>query len=359
MAKDVETVPPGKAAVAGRLCNFVTAKSVLLPSHRQWLDSAVIPAIRKSPNPWVDIFGYASRLGDAQYNKQLSDARCKAVVKYIKDAAPRTAFPQQFGYGESRSTGGDRDNDGYWRAVELYVYAFGKPPDPKPRPPEPQILDEWFVTDFSGKSESVVVALGYSAMMGRITFTRADGTSYTGAIGLFGLSAGVSPDLGKVPGLKQIFARFPALAQFLGGGLAKPLANDLLIWISRPGILQRIIAMTPGGLKLYGLLKDVLLGGSIAPDWAPSTAIGMVFPFRPPLSKLSFSGGCMCYALTGSIAIGSGGTYVLFFGYRGKLSEGDISLNHFNGCAIIAAAGAAIQFPSLGAAGTLYIGEIT
>ncbi|MDX3805969.1 MAG: hypothetical protein QHC89_06080 [Bosea sp. (in: a-proteobacteria)] len=363
MAKDIEPVAPGKATAAGRLCNFVTASSTLLPAHRLWLDKTVIPAIRNSPNPWVDIFGYASRLGDAGYNKSLSDARCKAVVIYIKAAAPRVSFPQQFGFGESRSTGGVQDNDGYWRAVELYVYAFGKPPGPgpKPRPPEPTIIDEWFVTKFSGHSESVIIMLGYSAMTGQITFTRADGTSYTGAIGLFGLSAGISLDLGKIPGLTKLFARFPALAQFLGGGLTGPLANDLLKWISRPGILQRIIALTPGGMKLYSLLKDILLGGSVAPDsdWFPSKAIGLVFPFRPPLNKLSFSGICMCYALTGSAAFGSGGTYILFFGYRGKLTDGDFSLSHFNGCAIIAAGGAAIQFPGLSAAGTLYIGEIT
>lgn len=381
MAKDVEPVAAGKATVAGRLCNFPTAKSTLLAGHRQWLDSTVIPAVKKSPNPWIDIFGYASHLGDAGYNKQLSDARCKAVVQYIKAAAPRVSFPQQFGYGESRSTGSAQDNDGYWRAVELYVYANGKPPGPgpgpgpkpkpqpgpnpgpgpapKPPPPSPQIIDEWFVTEFSGRGESVVLLLGYSAMTGKIKFTRADGTSYSGAIGLFGLSAGISPQLGKIPGLQKIFARFPALAQFLGGGLAAPLATDLLQWALKPGILQRIINVTPGGLRIYSLLKDILLGGSVAPEWAPSAAIGMVFPFKPPLGQMSFHGGCLCYALTGSVAIGSGGTYVLYFGYRGDLSKGEISLDHFNGCAIIAAAGAAIQFPTLGVAGTLYLGEIT
>ena len=143
MVKDIEPVQAGTATIAARLCNFKTAQSDPLYTHRQWLDANVIPAIRNSPNPWVDIFGYASRLGDPTFNKKLSDKRCAAVVQHIRSSVPRVSFPQQFGYGEDRSGGGVNDNDGFWRAVELYVYAAGRPsvPDkPKPPPPEPQVL---------------------------------------------------------------------------------------------------------------------------------------------------------------------------------------------------------------------------
>jgi hypothetical protein len=310
----------------------------------------------------VDVFGYASHLGDAGFNKQLADKRCSAVVQFIKAAVPNVSFPQQFGFGESRSGGGATDNDGYWRSVDVYVYAAGKPSGPPvpPKPPEPQVLDDWFVTEFSGRSESVVVTLGYSAMTGHITFQRADGTKYRGAIGIVGLSAGISLDPGKVPGLAALLKRFPALNQLLGGGA--PVANDLLKWMLRPGILQQIISKTPGGLRLYNMLvKAILGGGSVAPDWdwIPSAAIGMVFPFKPPLNTLSFYGSCMCYSLTGTVAIANGGTYVLFFGYRGNMYSSGFSMNNFTGCAIISQIGAQIQMPGLGAAGTLFVGEIT
>ncbi|PRH89586.1 hypothetical protein C5L14_03225 [Labrys okinawensis] len=135
MASDVEPINPGQASAAGRLCNFTTGQSRLLSSHIAWLDATVIPLLRNTANPWVDVFGYASRSGDAQFNKRLSDQRCQAVVDHIKAAVSGVSFPQQFGYGESQSGGRDNDNDGYWRAVELYVYATGRPPAPAPTPP--------------------------------------------------------------------------------------------------------------------------------------------------------------------------------------------------------------------------------
>jgi hypothetical protein len=308
MAKDIEPVDQGKATVAARLCNFKTAHSEILPAHRDWLKANVIPAIRNSPNPWVDVFGYASHLGDTAFNKTLSDKRCAAVVGYIRDSVSQVSFPQQFGYGESRSGGGVNDNDGYWRAVDLYVYASGKPsvPErPKPIPPTPEVVDDWFVTEFSGSSESVIIVLGYSAMTGHITFQRADNTKYRGSIGLFGLSAGVSYDPLSQSSLKAALARFPKLAQFLGMG--KPMGNDLLLWAIQPGILQRVIANAPGGMRLFKVLTDVIVGGSTAPEWMPSSAIGMVFPFKPPLSTLSFYGSCLCYAASGTAAIANFG----------------------------------------------------
>ncbi|MGA9918172.1 MAG: hypothetical protein WBR17_37085 [Paraburkholderia sp.] len=363
MAKDIEPVEAGKASSAGRLCNFVTGQYKLLPSHTKWLDEKVIPLVRNSPNPWVDVFGYASRLGDAQFNKRLSDQRCEAVVQYIKAAVPRVSFPQEFGFGESKSSGGVNDNDGFWRSVELYVYAMGRPPEPRPRPITPEITDEWFVTEFAGHTESLVVMLGYSVMTGNITFRRADSLQYRGAIGLVGLSLGLSLDIGKLPGMATILQRFPALLQWLGGGA--PLADEMLKKVMQPSILQRIIALTPGGMQIFNALKDLLAGGSVSlPDWAPSwlqetPAIGMVFPFAPPLTTLSFYGSCMCYGLTGTVLLGNFGTYLLFFGYRGNMYSTDFSLSRFKGCAIIAAGGAQLQIPGLAATGTLYAGEIT
>jgi len=40
-----------------------------------------------------------------------------------------------------------------------------------------------------------------------------------------------------------------------------------------------------------------------------------------------------------------GGTYLLFFGYRGNMYSTSFSIDHFNGCAIISAVGAQLQVP--------------
>jgi hypothetical protein len=355
MVKDIEPLPLGSATATARLCNFPTGHSSLLLSHKTWLTETAIKVIEKSPNPWVDLFGYASHLGNPVFNRQLSFRRCEEVVKFIKASAPKASFPQEFGFGDSKSAGDAKNDDGLWRAVDVYVYAHGKPPPPPP--PPPQIVDEWFVTEFSGRSESVVVVLGYAAFEGHITFERADGTKYRGAIGAFGLSAGISLDLGKMPGLSKLLARFPALAKFLGGG--GDLANDLLQKVMQPGLLQRLIARTPGGMAIYNALLKLSTGGAVAPGWAPSAAIGMVFPFKPPLSTTSFYGSCMIYSLTGTVLIANGGVYLLFFGYRGDMYSTSFSMDNFNGFAIISAVGAQVQIPGLGAGGTLYLGEIT
>ena len=105
-------------------------------------------------------------------------------------------------------------------------------------------------------------------------------------------------------------------------------------------------------------LLKLVSGGSVAPDWMPSRAIGMVFPFKPPLNTLSFYGSCICYSLTGTVAVGNGGAYLLFFGYRGDMYSTSFSMDKFNGCAIISAVGAQLQVPGLGASGTLSVGEI-
>jgi outer membrane protein OmpA-like peptidoglycan-associated protein len=57
-----------------RLCNFVTGQSFLLMSHQSELDK-ILEVIRKNPGYWVEIEGFASRAGDASFNKTLSEAR--------------------------------------------------------------------------------------------------------------------------------------------------------------------------------------------------------------------------------------------------------------------------------------------
>ena len=127
MAEDVQRITGTNAKVAARLCNFPTGTVILLPAHIKYLDQEVAPVIRQMQGAWVDMYGYASKLGKDEKNKLLSDQRINAVKQRISGYAKQVNFQIQEGLGETKSGSNEADNSGYWRAVEVYVYAF-KPP---------------------------------------------------------------------------------------------------------------------------------------------------------------------------------------------------------------------------------------
>lgn len=132
-------IPPKKAA---RLCNFVTSSDKLNINHQKWLGQMVNDTIRNLQRAWIVIEGFASKRGDAQYNFQLSLRRCKSVENFINLLVQQvdSSLSRKIEYftddpkGESESLGDESNNDGYWRAVAVYVYGT-KPLLPKPTPP--------------------------------------------------------------------------------------------------------------------------------------------------------------------------------------------------------------------------------
>jgi hypothetical protein len=104
----------------------------------------------------VDLFGYASRIGDTGFNLALSEQRINTVKKRISTYASNVNFQIQKGLGESESGPDERDNAGYYRAVEVYVYAF-KPPPPKPVPPVVIAATKWEIRVVGGGSASIIV----------------------------------------------------------------------------------------------------------------------------------------------------------------------------------------------------------
>jgi hypothetical protein len=139
MAADIEPITNSPAKVAVRLCNFVTARAELLQSHERWLDAAIAPVVKSFQNPYVNIIGYASRLGDAKANADLSRRRCESVKRRIATYSTKVIFPLEMGKGEAESGSVERDNDGYWRAVDVYVYGVRAPDPPLPPPlPNPE-----------------------------------------------------------------------------------------------------------------------------------------------------------------------------------------------------------------------------
>jgi len=133
------TFAPG-ALAAARLYNFPTGTNDFRPGHRDFLDFEVQPIIRDLLGPWVDLKGYASHLGSEKSNLILSRDRINAVKTRISMYSSRINFEQdvfkeQTAYGESQSAGAENNDDPWWRAVDVYVYATR--PAIKPPPPPP------------------------------------------------------------------------------------------------------------------------------------------------------------------------------------------------------------------------------
>ena len=137
MANDIMIISGSGARVAARLCNFETGEKFLLGSHINWLDQNVAPIIRSQPNSWVDLHGYASKRGDTKFNDYISQQRCDSAKSRIINYANRINFNIYRAYGASESGSNPSNNDGYWRAIDIYV--FSAEPSPKPKQPP---LDE-------------------------------------------------------------------------------------------------------------------------------------------------------------------------------------------------------------------------
>jgi hypothetical protein len=135
MAADVQVIGGTPALAAARLCNFRTGSAFLLPGHTAWLDGAITTA-KSSIRPWIDMLGYASRLGSTAFNQNLSYRRCEAVRAHLSPRHPGADFNVEWAKGETESLGAENDNDGYWRAVDVYVYGF-RPPTVAPKVPPP------------------------------------------------------------------------------------------------------------------------------------------------------------------------------------------------------------------------------
>jgi outer membrane protein OmpA-like peptidoglycan-associated protein len=128
----VQVIPPFKptnALIQGRLIDFDTGSSVLEEQHMDFLNKAMHRAKTNSAY-YIRIFGYASHLGDATYNLNLSRARMQEVYNYLRrqDGRVVNSIEMFDAYGESRSIGGENDNSPEYRAVEVHIFIGALPP---------------------------------------------------------------------------------------------------------------------------------------------------------------------------------------------------------------------------------------
>ena len=291
MVQNVMPVPTpahSKTLVAARLCNFQTGYSALLPDHYTWIKNELKPKTDSSPEVWINIQAFASKKGSEKLNQALSERRLAEVRANIT-AALKKGEKLKFtdgsqALGESFSGGGENNDDGYWRAVE--VYAFGSRPPTRTilpiigSPPDP---DQWFVSNLSLSGVSFVPGFGGGGFWGTITFQqgREDGPEFTYSMKLGGVALGESEGL--------------------------PLKEEELKFTKQ--ILENS--------KIAEILKYAADNGGLSYGSAPSATAGICFPNPFKASRLQssdFSGECVAIFYSGNLYFVGNGIYLLFFG---------------------------------------------
>jgi hypothetical protein len=138
---------PSPAKVILRLCNFVTGSAALQGTHQSELHGRIIAAAWPHDSGFIDIVGFASKLGDNKRNHTLSVARCSSVKRFLGPSldslGQRFRFNVVMGKGEEDSQNDPTGNNGFFRAVVVKLFAQGQykyePPKvvPKPKLTEP------------------------------------------------------------------------------------------------------------------------------------------------------------------------------------------------------------------------------
>jgi hypothetical protein len=141
------------SAPMGRLYNFETGKAALNENHRRWIRENLVPLFRMgSGTLFVQLWGYASRVGNAAFNQALSVHRATETKNYLAtqiNSADLLSRVTVGGYGTSHSGGGPSDNSPVYRAVDVWVTRKSEPrptpPPPPVRPPEIKPLLKMYI----------------------------------------------------------------------------------------------------------------------------------------------------------------------------------------------------------------------
>jgi hypothetical protein len=130
--------PSTPAQPSARLCNFETGKTVPLSSHKTWLRNNIVPILQRNSQGVVEVIGWASQLGSHKVNNRLAQARADAVKAFIEGEVQKSLVNVlTASQGEWVSGGGPKDNDGYYRAVQVH-FRGGHVPSASPPPPPPR-----------------------------------------------------------------------------------------------------------------------------------------------------------------------------------------------------------------------------
>jgi hypothetical protein len=136
-----QVVSPRLASSArfqARLIDFDTGSHQLEAQHKIWLRTHMLTAASNSMYR-IRLVGYASKVGDAARNSNLSYARIDATLKCMQSvdrhAMQRTETFRAI--GEEGYSASESDDSADWRAVEAHVFIGDVPPPPPPPNLEP------------------------------------------------------------------------------------------------------------------------------------------------------------------------------------------------------------------------------
>jgi hypothetical protein len=211
---DVEEIHGSGAKVAARLCNFAEGGAGLLTSHLNWLRTKVAPILRSQPNSWVDLWGYASKKGGHADNQTLSEHRCRTVREEVSQYANKVNFNINKGLGEIEYGGKEDDNWGFYRRVEIYVFAAPPPPGFKPPPRrKPGSVKApagcWLITGVDGFGLPIKGIISGGTVF--VTLLNDKGEVYV--INGIGVGVGVAAKIAPIEWLKKSGKILPYLAE--------------------------------------------------------------------------------------------------------------------------------------------------
>lgn len=170
----VEPFISSNARFKKRLIDFDTSSANLEAQHEVWMQQSMA-VVRTNSAFHVRIFGFASKLGDAKFNKTLSQSRMNSVLLFLQKIDPRTLSNVEAWetYGEDLSSGGERDNSPEWRAVEVHIFIgeiLLSPVPPNVTPVKPNVtplpggerFKEWSVATPGGALVANAVGGGFN-----------------------------------------------------------------------------------------------------------------------------------------------------------------------------------------------------
>ncbi|WP_159470215.1 hypothetical protein [Dyadobacter sp. 3J3] len=155
----------GRPICALRLYNFVTDSDKLIENHKVGIYKYIFTPLRSQTDYWINLVGYASKIGDRGYNSDLSLRRCAQVQNEIltgKNKLYVAEFRRKVARGSDASTDAANDDYGYWRSVKIYAHKGAPPPpNPQPKPVQPAFVDQKFqIQLMGGQSISLFKMLG-------------------------------------------------------------------------------------------------------------------------------------------------------------------------------------------------------
>ncbi len=224
----------------------------LAAEHRAWLDQMIARA-HQLAEVQIQIYGFSSTSGAADYNRQLSRDRAWAVRDYINArstwlAARITRFTST---GEDANAEFGRDptrekdaNDYHWRAVEVHLLGQLKTlpkPDVDPVPPHalPGASLQWAMGSGGSFSLTIPGTVVASVGIALFVFEKLDGERGKGLYLSAPVGAGLSLQ-GLIKLLQGKGASSDPMAAQLWGAIAKGLLTGFMKGSLFPGSLKKV-----------------------------------------------------------------------------------------------------------------------